>query len=173
MSEESQAPTEVTPEAYQRVISERDEARTRSKELETQLTAFHTVSAAERFLRSQKVTEEEIPGRLELLAPHLKDVASDDVPSILAEDRFKPLITVVNAPATTSDGEPAEEPADGRATSPLGFGGPAPSGDGKPPDGKRYNLRSPEVQEMIRLNKTEELKSLMESDQWDAPVRNY
>lgn len=179
MSTESQVDTQVTPEAYQRVISERDEARKERDDLRGQLTASRTINAAESFLRRQKVPEEEISSRVQLLAPHLDGVTPEQISEFLAADQFKPLVTV-NAPQTATSGEedqgePEDQPpAPGAppATTPLGFGGPSPASDGKPIERRKFNIRSPEVRDMIARNDPQ-LESLMKSDQWEPPVRNY
>lgn len=172
MSEETQAPDTVTPEAYQRVISERDEARKEAADLKGQLTASRVLNKAESHLRRQGIPEEELPNRMELLGPHLKDVSSDDVDTFLAEDRFKPLVTVNTPPTGSSgDGEPTPEP-DGESPIPLGLG-PSPAGDGAPPAQKKYTIRSPEVQELIRRNDDAGLKKLYDDGLIEPPVRNY
>jgi len=92
------------------------------------------MSGVESFLRQQKVPEEELPGRLELLAPHLAEIPVDGIVDALSQDKFRPLV----APPTTSpspngdgDGEgtppPPQYPSDG------GFGAqPNPGADGQP-----------------------------------------
>lgn len=129
---QNEAPDTVSREAFERVQQERDQLKQEKADLTGQLDASRKVSSVESFLRSQKVPEDEIPNRVELLSPHLPEIPHDKVAETLSQDRFKPLTSVSPAP---SNGE--EEDGETTSTTPSepdgGFGAqPSPGGDHQP-----------------------------------------
>lgn len=173
MAEQEQAPEGVSVEAHERVKTENSKLKEQLQEAQGQLEASRKVSKVEGFLRAQKVPEEDIPSRIELLSPHLTDIPVDQVDDALGSDKFKPL-TAAPSTATADEGDEEGETTTTVSETPNGgFGGPSPAGDDKPPEQKKYQLKDPEIQELIRRNDRDGLKKLYDEDRIAAPVRNY
>lgn len=172
MAETEPAQETISPEAHKRVKTDNDNLKTQVKDLETQLEASRKVSGVESFLRKQGVSEEDIPSRMDLLAPHLTEIPVDQISNALADDRFKPLVAVPPVLEGKEDDEEEETPPVVE-TPPGGFGGPSPAGDSTPPEQKKFRISSPEVQDIIRRNDREALHKLYKDKRIEEPVRNY
>lgn len=129
---DTQAQETVSKEAFDRRVAELDAEKAKTASLEDQLAAARKMNGVESFLRDQGIPKEEIPGRMELLAPHLPEIPHDGISEALNTDKFKPLVAPPTAPTPTpGDGEettpPSPFPPDG------GFGAqPSPGGEGVP-----------------------------------------
>lgn len=127
----------VSREAFDRLKADNEKLTAGNQAKDDQIAASRKVSTVESFLRSQKVPEEDIPGRVVLLAPNITDIPIDELPAALAEERFKPLVAAPTTPPPPADDDDGNPPPavvpDATFAQEGGFGNqPNPGGEHQP-----------------------------------------
>lgn len=138
----------VSREAHERVTRERDQAMSRVKELEAVVQDVGIRDKARSFFKEKGHTDPDWAAEMSL--PHLRDTSLDEIPNVLAGDRFSRFLAV-----SGSSGEPPAPATDPVAVEPAasGFtGGPNPAGGGQPPSPSKISPNSPEFKEAVARN---------------------
>lgn len=132
---EPQGSDTVSKAAFDRVKHENEQLQQQMSQLNIQLEQSRKVNRVESLLRDKEIPKEEIPGRMELLAPHLADIPMDGLEAALADQKFAPLLTppASTPPPPLDDGESPPQTPPGSVPANGGFGGqPNPGGNFEP-----------------------------------------
>ena len=170
----------VSQEAFDRVKHDLEQSKSEAASLKEQLAASQKVNKVESFLRDQDIPKEEIPGRMQLLAPHLPEIPMDGIEEALQQPMFAPLVT---APTSTDGQPPADQTdpvqTDGQDPTKVmpptgGFGQPNPGGSQPPvtsgpvgPGDAEYDR----AYEAARRGDHSQMQQLYDADRVSEPTR--
>lgn len=165
MAGENESQETVSREAHNRVTQERDDFKQLLEKANSELVRVQRREAARRWFRGDEPDPLDVAA--DFMLPHLSNVEPDKVGEALGSDQFKPFVSMVKqgaAPPPSSDdggdgNDGGQKPATPPST-PGGFGGPNPAGDGAPPAEKKFKRTDPEIQELIRSNNREKLSEM-------------
>jgi len=158
-------PESVSREAHQRMTDERNQARAENEQLKATILELGLSDKARRHFTAKGV--EDPDWAAEIALPSLKGVAGDvDVAEYLDQKfaRLYPKGSAEPGEVPPTDQVPTAEPD---AAEPPGFARPSPSSEGAPPGQKKYTIRDPEIQQLIRNNDRDALARLDKAGQID------
>lgn len=178
---DNEQPETISQERYNAVVRERDSLKGQVEESKDSLTDYQKRDAARTALKG-KVADVDVVA--DMITPFLTEVSLEDIGSHVSSDEFKPRLNAFAPAATPStstggDGEATSESGtvDAAVEETGGFGGPSPGGaDGtKALDSKTDKIatNSPEYQEAIRTDNTEQIEKWDKAGQLETPARPW
>ena len=180
---EDERPETISKERYEAVVRERDTLKATAEERGNALTDLQKRNAAVTALTG-KVADPDATA--DMVTQFLTDVSLDDVVTHIASDEFKPRLTAFQpaaTPPTTTTEVGGEATSESGMTETAavedagGFGGPSPGGttgtQALSTETKKIATDSPEYQEAIRTDNSEQIEKWDKAGQLETPTRPW
>ena len=179
---EDERPETISQERYDAVKRKRDAAVATAEERGNALIDLQKRNVAVTALTG-KVADPN--GVADTVTQYLTDVKVEDVATHIASDEFKPRLAIFEKPATPPPppGVEGEAATEGGTTETAavedaaGFGGPSPGGttgtQALSTETKKIATDSPEYQEAIRTDNSEQIEKWDKAGQLETPTRPW